>query len=38
MKKQNIYLLEKGKEFTILTIAVAIIASAVYLFLVPSRT
>ncbi|MDE6953856.1 MAG: YitT family protein [Erysipelotrichales bacterium] len=38
MKKQNRYLLEKGKEFTILTIAVAIIASAVYLFLVPSRT
>lgn len=38
MKKQNIYLLEKGKEFTILTIAVAIIASAVYLFLVPSKT
>ena len=38
MNKQKINYYELIKETTILTIAIAIIASAVYLFLVPSQT
>ena len=38
MNNQKINYYELIKETTILTVAIAIIASAVYLFLVPSQT